>query len=82
MRTTISLDSDVVALLEKAKMNEGKSFKVTVNNALRRGLRDILSPSNSDATFTTGTVDLGLCKLKSIDNIADTIALAEDENFK
>ena len=82
MRTTLSLDDDVVSLLEKARMNEGGSFKVTVNNALRRGLKEILSPKKSSDTFKTKTVDLGQCKLKSIDSIADAIAFAEDETFK
>ena len=82
MRTTLSLDDDVVALLEKAQINEGKSFKATVNKALRQGLRDILSPLNDQVAFKTKTVDLGKCKLKSIDNIADVIAFAEDEKFK
>lgn len=82
MRTTLSLDDDVVTLLEKAQMKKGESFKATVNNALRRGLRDILVPQKSSGTFKTKTVDLGRCKLKSIDSVADAIAFAEGETFK
>lgn len=38
MRTTITLDPDVVALLEKAQQEQGLSFKEAVNTAIRKGL--------------------------------------------
>lgn len=38
MRTTLSLDDDVAAKLATASRKSGKSFKETVNDALRRGL--------------------------------------------
>lgn len=44
--------------------------------------RDVLSPPKSKANFKTKTVDLGQCKLKSINNIADAIAFAEGDTFK
>ncbi len=40
MRTTITLDPDVVDLLEKASRERGVSFKDAVNTAIRRGLAD------------------------------------------
>jgi hypothetical protein len=38
MRTTITLDSDVAALVQKAMREWGMSFKEAVNEALRRAL--------------------------------------------
>jgi hypothetical protein len=39
MRTTITLDPDVQALLKDAAHRSGKPFKVTLNDAVRAGLR-------------------------------------------
>ena len=38
MRTTLTLDDDVAALLREAERNSGQSFKAIVNEAIRRGL--------------------------------------------
>jgi hypothetical protein len=39
MRTTITLDDDVVALVEAERRRTGDSFRSTVNRLLRRGAR-------------------------------------------
>ena len=39
MRTTLTLDQDVAASLEREKRRTGKGLKAIVNDALRRGLR-------------------------------------------
>jgi hypothetical protein len=38
MRTTLTLDPDVVQLLKEAEHRQRKSFKDVVNDAIRRGL--------------------------------------------
>lgn len=38
MRTTLTLDEDVAAKLKAESRHSGRSFKDTVNEALRRGL--------------------------------------------
>jgi hypothetical protein len=38
MRTTLTLDPDVVQLLEEEKHRQRRSFKEIVNDAIRRGL--------------------------------------------
>jgi hypothetical protein len=38
MRTTLTLDPDVVWLLKEEEHRQGKSFKEVVNDAIRRGL--------------------------------------------
>lgn len=37
MRTTLTLDDDVVALIEDERRRTGESFRATVNRLLRRG---------------------------------------------
>jgi hypothetical protein len=39
MRTTITLDDDVMALIESERARTGESFRVTVNRLLRRSAR-------------------------------------------
>ena len=39
MRTTLTLDDDVVALVESERRRTGESFRATVNRLLRRGAR-------------------------------------------
>jgi predicted transcriptional regulator len=38
MRTTVTLDDDVAAQLERARRESGKGFKQALNDALRDGL--------------------------------------------
>jgi hypothetical protein len=39
MRTTITLDDDVVALIEHERERTGESFRIVVNRLLRRSAR-------------------------------------------
>ena len=39
MRTTITLDDDVVALIEGERQRTGETFRAAVNRLLRRGAR-------------------------------------------
>ena len=50
MRTTLTLDSDVEALLKKLMRERGLSFKEAVNSSLRRAL---VSQSRADVSFPT-----------------------------
>jgi hypothetical protein len=42
MRTTVTVDPDVEALLRQAMQESGQSFKTTLNQAVRRGLADVV----------------------------------------
>ena len=53
-------------------------FKDVVNEALRRGLKDMVARKN----FETRSVALGRLKVADLDNIADALAVAEGEAFK
>ena len=45
MRTTITLDGDVAALIESERARTGESFRATVNRLLRRSAR-VAPPTN------------------------------------
>jgi hypothetical protein len=50
MRTTVTLDPDTRALVERAMRERGLSFKEAVNEAIRAGLADRRSASRSYTT--------------------------------
>ena len=55
MRTTITLDPDTAALVERAMRERGQSFKRVVNDALRSALRPPEAPSEArTAVFHMG----------------------------
>lgn len=82
MRTTLSLDEDVAAMLERLRKTRDESLKDLVNEALRRGLRQMAARPRRSEPFRTRVVSLGRCKLGGIDNISELLATAEDESFK
>lgn len=50
--------------------------------ALRLGLRDLVAPPPPRTPFKTKSVSLGQCLVGSIDDVAETLALAEGESFR
>ena len=83
MRTTLSLDSDVAALLKRAQKIRKASFKTVVNDAMRQGLKELLAPpTRSGKPFRTKSVSLGRCLVGSLDDVAEVLATAEDEAFR
>ena len=82
MRTTLSLDDDVAALLARTRKARKAGLKQIVNDALRQGLRQLLEPPRRKAPYRTRVVDPGRCLAGSLDNIEEVIALAEGENHK
>ncbi len=75
MRTTLTLDADVAALVKKA-MRSGRSLKEVVNDALRRGLGE----SREAAPFTQRTFDMGE-PLVPLDKALQLAADLEDEEL-
>ncbi len=81
MRTTLTIDDDVAIELERLRRERERSFKDVVNDALRRGLREMRARPKRRKPFRTTTYDMGPF-LVSIDNVAEALAHAEGENFK
>jgi hypothetical protein len=82
MRTTLTLEKDVAAMLERLRKTRDASMKALVNEALREGLKHLEAPRRKHRRFRTGSVDLGRCLLASVDNVAETLAVAEGESFR
>ena len=82
MRTTLTIDDDVAAELERLQLARHVRLKDLVNDALRRGLKDMRSRPKRSEPFRTLTVALGRMRVANIDNIGETLAIAESEAFK
>jgi len=80
MRTTLTLDDDVAALLERERKRRNATLKEVANDALRRGLEGFDAPKKT-RPFKTRTVNLGGAIPGNLDNVAEVLALAEGEDF-
>jgi hypothetical protein len=75
MRTTITLDPDVDQLLRRAMRDRGTTFRDTVNEAIRSGLRAHKVPR-----FRQKTVSLGKPSF-NVDKALQFAAALEDEEI-
>lgn len=82
MRTTLTLDDDVAVALERLRKTRKQTRKDLVNEALRQGLQQMDAPPKRREPFRTHSVDVGCCRIGSIDNVAEALAVAEGESFK
>ncbi len=82
MRTTLTLDDDVAAALERLRKSSNSGLKELINDALRRGLKEMSARPKRTRSFRTKSVALGRVRLASIDNIGEALAFAESESFK
>jgi hypothetical protein len=82
MRTTLTLDDDVAAALERLRKTRDSGLKELVNDALRRGLKEMGARPKRTQSFRTKSVGLGRVHLASLDNIGEALVIAEAESFK
>ena len=80
MRTTLTIDDDVAAALERLRKSRDTSFKEIVNDVLRRGLREVSSPPKQEKPYRMQTANLGPSKIGSLDKISEVLALIEGED--
>jgi hypothetical protein len=77
VRTTLTLDEDVARKLQAEARRSGRSFKETVNSALRRALNEARQAS-SEGPFLVEARDLGRLRPGlSLDNVADLLEEVE-----
>ncbi len=81
MRTTLTIEDDVAAVLERLRKTRHVGLKAVVNEALRRGLQEMTRQAKRREPFRTRSLDLGRVLVGSIDNVAETLAVAEGEAF-
>ena len=82
MRTTLTLDDDVAAMLKRAQKQRKAGLKETVNAALREGLPRIAAPPAKTEPFHTTPLKVGWCLLPNLDNVAEVLATIEGEWYK
>jgi len=82
MRTTLTLDDDVSAKLKGLAKRTGKSFKETVNEAIRCGLT-VIPTTQRPSCFRVITRDLGNAQPGiNLDNIADVLEQTESPRHR
>ncbi len=74
MRTTVTLDEDVAALVRKLMEERGLSFKEAVNEAIRRGLAP-----RARRAFRTPTFAMGIHRGVPLDRALELAGRLEDE---
>jgi hypothetical protein len=79
VRTTLTLDKDVAALLARLARTRRQSMKSLVNAALRAGLGALDRPVPPSAAFRTKGFDLGPSLVGSLDNVEEVIARVEGD---
>lgn len=81
MRTTLTLDDDVIDKTRNIARKLGKPFKSVVNEALRLGLEQIEKPIKQ-RSYQTKPQAMGLRKGFSLDNIQELLAEIEGEDCR
>lgn len=81
MRTTLTIDDDVAAVLERLRKTRDASLKDVINEALRRGLKEMSARPKPREPIRTRSVDLGR-PLIDVSNAAEALAIAEGEDYK
>jgi hypothetical protein len=81
MRTTLTIDEDVAVQLERMRRARDVSLKDLINEALRRGLREMNAKLKKRKPFRMKTFHMGPF-LINIDNVAEAIATLEGDAHK
>lgn len=80
MRTTLTLDDDVAARLQRVREERRLPLKQLVNEALRRGLAVLDGPPPARRGPATSPVSLGGALLPNVDDLSETLAIAEGDS--
>jgi hypothetical protein len=82
MRVRLTIDDDVAVAIDHLRTVRKASLKEIVNEALRRGISDMIMPKPRRAIFRTRSALLGALLVPSLDNIGEALASAEGDSFK
>lgn len=75
MRTTLTLDDDVAARIERLRKTREQGLKEIVNEALRRGLDQMAAKPKKRAPFRTGVHRGRLL----VENVKDALAMMDED---
>ena len=79
MRTTLTLDDDVAVQIERLRQAQDLGLKEIVNEALRRGLREMAAPAKRREPFRTMVHDGGKPLIDNIDNVEEILDIIEGD---
>ena len=82
MRTTLTLEDDVAAMLKKVMARRDCSLKEVVNDALREGLRTLGKPASARTAYRTQPWRLGGSLVGSLDNVEEVLPRVEGESHQ
>ncbi|HEY3053078.1 MAG TPA: hypothetical protein VGK04_06775 [Thermoanaerobaculia bacterium] len=83
MRTTLSLDDDVARQLEHLQREKRTSWKLLINEVLRRGLAaGEMAPKKSRPKYRTRPVSAGRLLIPTLDDVANALEIAEGERHR
>lgn len=82
MRTTLTLEDDVAAAIERLRAARGDSMKRVVNEALRAGLADLEAVDDRPRSFTTDPVSHGASRIGDLRDVSEALAIAEDGTYR
>jgi hypothetical protein len=81
MRTTLSLDDDVVAHLKRLQAQSGRTWKQTVNDVARAGAAALETERRASRRAPrTKSVDLGALIVTDISNVHEVLSLVEGDS--
>jgi len=81
MRTTLTIDDDVIDTARSVAEKLHTPFRRVVNEALRAGLQTVKEPAKS-RPYHTRPRNLGLRAGRSLDNIQELLAQIEGEDHR
>lgn len=79
MRTTLTLEKDVAALLTRVARRRKAKLKDVVNAALRLGLESLAKPAEQPAPYQVTAWNLGGSLVGSLDNVEEVLSRVEGE---
>ena len=79
MRTTLTLEKDVAALLTRVARQRKAKLKDIVNAALRLGLESLARPADRPAPYQVKPWNLGGSLVGSLDNVEEVLSRVEGE---
>ncbi|MGL4743975.1 MAG: hypothetical protein ACRCXL_06245 [Dermatophilaceae bacterium] len=82
MRTTLSLDDDVAAHLERLRGQRDLTFRELVNTALRAGLATVEHDAAARPGPYTTPRSLGRPRLPDVDDVSEALALLDEDGLR
>ncbi len=81
MRTTLTIDDDVIDKARSIATRLHMPFRKVVNEALRAGLETVASPAESKP-YRTRPTSMGLKPGRNLDNIQELLVQVEGEDYR